>query len=67
MNDATRAPQRSRLSRWSHVAIGCAVLYYVLKLSHGDRGPIDWVIIGLVGGAILKSLSNALGFKTKPG
>jgi len=44
-----------RNPRKSYVAasvLAGAALYWVLHLSAGDRGPIDWVVITLVGLAI---------------
>lgn len=46
-------------SRRSHVAmsvIGSVVMAFFVRLSAGDRGPVDWVVIGLVGGVVLWQL-----------
>lgn len=37
-------------------ALGCGVLFFAYDLSRGDRGPVDWVVLGLVSGAILWNL-----------
>jgi len=37
-------------------ALACAVLYFAQSLSRGDRHLIDWVVLGLVGLAVLWNL-----------
>ncbi len=36
--------------------LACAVLYFAQSLSRSGRGPIDWVVLGLIGLAILWNL-----------
>lgn len=39
-----------------NAALASGVLYFVLDLSRGDRGPVDWIVIGLVVSAVLYNL-----------
>lgn len=43
----------------SHVALALlasALLYFALDLTTTERGPVDWAVIGAVGGAMLWNL-----------
>lgn len=37
-------------------ALASAVLYFAAPLSRGDRGAVDWVVLGLIGLAVLWNL-----------
>lgn len=40
----------------TYCALAGAVLYFAWDLSRGDRGPIDWAVLGLAGSALLYNL-----------
>ncbi|QDU65663.1 hypothetical protein [Engelhardtia mirabilis] len=40
-------------------AIASVVLAYALRLSVGDRGPVDWAVISIAGSAVLWNLVRA--------
>jgi hypothetical protein len=39
-------------SHLTYALIGLAVLYYALRLSAGDRGVVDYVVVGIVAATI---------------
>jgi hypothetical protein len=47
---------KKRPSHLVNLLLSAAVLYWALDLSASDRGLVDWVVIGLVGTAVLWNL-----------
>ena len=44
---------KARPSYVVRLLLAGAVLYFAYDLSRGDRGPVDWVVLSAIGGAIL--------------
>lgn len=50
--------QRARPLHTVRAAIGVGVLYYAVRLSAGDRGAVDWVVLSLASAWVLWNLAG---------
>ena len=50
---STIHPRTSPLIR---ALIATGVLYFALRLSAGDRGPVDWIVLGVIGATLVWNL-----------
>ncbi|WP_221032616.1 hypothetical protein [Actomonas aquatica] len=39
--------------------LASVVLFYAFRLSHGDRGPVDWIVLTLISLAVLWNIFKA--------